>query len=107
MAERKGVAKVLQDVIATAKIELHKCKKLNKAQKDKFRLAYGMSSIDGDIYYNFTNIVLTSQMDYKSLEYYINSEDLVLKIENFEYNTFVYVFSFLNNDLLRQAIGIR
>lgn len=84
------------------KAELSKAKKLSNEEVDKFKNLYGISTINGEIYSNKYNIILTSKDDYDSIKYIIGPENHVLQFNIEEYGYSMFVFRKLNDAVLEE-----
>jgi len=99
-----SIKNILQQSLEIIKTELLKSKKLSTKQLNKFKSIYGLSDIDGEIYVNPFNIILTSSSDYENIKYVIQEEDKVVILEIAEYGLSLYIIRKFNNLMLDEAL---
>jgi hypothetical protein len=83
--------------------ELHKAKKLRGTKLDKFKQYYGISTLDGDLFYTNRNLIITSKYDYALIRNLILPENHVLIYDIAEYGLHISVMRYMNDANLNEV----
>jgi hypothetical protein len=106
MAMTKKIKLKIDDIADLIEHEVHDCKKLSGNKLAHYRETLQIEEIHGDIFFSKSDIVYTDPDDFEVIEYMVEDDAKVIKIELAELGTYLYVVRHFNCQILKEALKL-
>jgi len=102
----EDIGSYLQELQQLISLELNKLQRLEGEKLDRYKWFLRMKWEPSPIFYNTTNIVLTSAKDYKRLKGAYPKIDEILRLELKEFNCYLIAARYVNIGFLNEILDI-
>jgi hypothetical protein len=102
----KAIAKPLREIISLLKIETINLKKISDKQFKNFCEIFNIDGVDDDIYLNGSVIVFSNPEIFEAIQYTLDEDSIVARIEVTEYNISLYIVRWLKEYMIKEALDL-
>ena len=101
-----SIAKPLREIINLLKLECHGFKLATKQQHDRFSEIFNITNYEYEIYINSSILFINDPDIYKLLEYNIDPESLIARLEVADYNYHIFLIRYLKEYMIKEALDL-
>lgn len=102
----KIVEGVLNQIKEVLDIEATSLKKVKGKKLARFKEIYNLDQVDSDLYMSNSCIFIQDKELFEAIQFTLDADDLVAKVEVTEYNLHLYVIRFLRNYMMLEALDL-
>lgn len=103
----KIVKKVVKGVIESFDLETDNLKLVKGKQLKRFREIYNLGEFgEIEVYHNNATVVITDKELWEKINFTVNEDEIIAKVEVQEYGHYLYVIRFIKNYMMIEALDL-